>query len=138
MEQDTPLIVELAPSVIAAIALISAGLLTYFLTTRLEHRKWLREQRVEAYEGYVATLRKMQRVAELRTTQQSELDELTRRIDRLRLVGTLEANEVAQSHAEQMKGKLEDTALIQSIVRKSVTEFYKQARKDLGIQRRVR
>ncbi|MDN3241816.1 hypothetical protein [Glycomyces tritici] len=139
---ETPLIVQLAPAIIAAIALVLAAFVTSFLTLRLEHRKWLRQARLEAYEGYASFLRDLQFGWDGKDKARVTKDQLQRGaawIDQIRLVGTNQVTDSADKHlvtiSEAISG---DPDNFQEVILNCLNDFRKYARKDLGADRSTR
>ncbi|MEU5156162.1 hypothetical protein [Glycomyces sp. NPDC021274] len=61
MSQDAPIIIQtstdasLILSLLGPLALLVGVVVTYFLTQRLEHRKWLRACRIDAYVAFFSS-----------------------------------------------------------------------------------
>jgi hypothetical protein len=140
MEAQQSLLASIAPSLIAAIALVTAALLTYLLTTRLEHRKWLRQERLRAYEGYIACLRTAIVVAKepdktAKKYPNSLIADLTEQTDRLLLFCSEDARSLVRKHGK-MLGEWDQSTIAEGLSA-AVREFQKQARRDLGTNRRT-
>jgi hypothetical protein len=139
MTQQTPLLVQLAPSIIAAIALTFGAILTYVLTTRLESRKWLRLERYKAYEGYVAYLRKFQfqEGHDLIITTE-ELYTVASHIDHIRIVGSDQIVRLVEAQYDAFPDKFADQKSARVHYQRCLDEFRVHARADLGTSRKVR
>lgn len=115
-------------------ALLSAAILTYLLTTRLEHRKWLRQERLQAYEGYISCLWKIVDITrgadKSMTYPKSLIEELTSQTDKLLLFCSKETQQLAEEHGKHFM-ELE-LAEIAEVLPRTITKFRVQARRELG------
>ncbi|MEU6249311.1 hypothetical protein [Glycomyces sp. NPDC047010] len=134
MDSQDSLVSALGPSIIAAIALACVAAITYLLTTRLEHRKWLRQERLRAYTAYLSVLRTLRHASLRGEALSRELTgEFADRVDQVRLVGTVQAVEIIESHGRRMKEEHPDAIGLQQFAK----ELLGQAREDLKANHRA-
>lgn len=137
--QKVLLLVQLAPAVIAAIALVAAAFVTYFLTLRLEHRKWLRQERLKAYEGYATFLRSIQMSPDNAKSPLywlTEFPKLAGWVDQIRLLGTDRMRRRVEQDLEKIVDRIEDNDFegFREVVQSCVEGFHVDARHDLQIR----
>jgi hypothetical protein len=139
METQPSLLEALAPSLVAGLALISAAVLTYLLTTRLEHRKWLRQERLQAYEGYLSCLREIERMCKEpdkgKIYPKELVNELLGQTERLLLFSSKEVDELVEEHGKLFQER--SVSDLGDVLPGVIVKFRKQARRDLGADKRT-
>jgi hypothetical protein len=137
---ETPLLVQLAPAIIAGLALILGAFVTFFLTLQLEHRKWLRHERLKAYEGYAAFLRSIQfswSNTDKPRNWITDFPKLAAWVDQIRLIGTDRMRRRVEHDLEEIVDRINanDPKGFEEVVQSRVEGFHEDARRDLKISR---
>lgn len=120
-------------SLVPAGTLVVVAFLTYLFTLRIEHRRALREERLKAYEGYVAHLRSLQIAKKKGGFEKEQLRQILTWIDQLRLIGTKSVIDISRSQYKEIEEGLReaDVSTFHRIINKCHREFVAVAREDM-------